>query len=442
MTIGQRIAQKRKDLELSQEALGESLGVSRQSVYKWEADSALPEIDKLIAMSRLFGVTVGWLLGVEEPSGDEEQTARAPEERGELNETQLKLVQEIVDRYISAQPKPETSPKREDHVSRKKMRRWLWCAAALALVVLVCVFGNLFSRLDALRSQYNSLQNSVNYVQSSVNSQIGSITNRVEEVLKSQNALTADYGTEIISADLAANTVTISAWATPKTYTEGMAAVFQVDTGDGAVDYPAKLGQGQEFTGAITCSLTDSISVSVAFVTGDKRETQVLYVYSNLYTGSIPSVDMTGNLDFTWRNLEEDGSLVWKDAYAYLDGGRSVSDAVNASVGMAEVRNIRVGLFRNKQLLAWLEPCEKPATYHGFENCQFYRLSELSVTPEPSDVFCLAAVVTDEFGRETVCEGLPRAMVQDGELRHVGDSEMTAAGIDLENWWNGPWDYE
>ena len=43
MTIGQRIAQKRKELGLSQEALGERLGVSRQSIYKWEADAALPD---------------------------------------------------------------------------------------------------------------------------------------------------------------------------------------------------------------------------------------------------------------------------------------------------------------------------------------------------------------------------------------------------------------
>ena len=60
MTIGQRIAQQRKKLGLSQEALGEQLGVSRQAISKWEADAALPEIDKLIALSKLFDVTVGW----------------------------------------------------------------------------------------------------------------------------------------------------------------------------------------------------------------------------------------------------------------------------------------------------------------------------------------------------------------------------------------------
>ena len=66
MTIGQRIAQKRKEQGLSQEALGDRLGLSRQAIYKWESDAALPEIDKLVALSRLFGVSVGWLLGVEE----------------------------------------------------------------------------------------------------------------------------------------------------------------------------------------------------------------------------------------------------------------------------------------------------------------------------------------------------------------------------------------
>ena len=40
MTVGQRIAQKRKELGLSQEALGERLGVSRQAIYKWESDAA------------------------------------------------------------------------------------------------------------------------------------------------------------------------------------------------------------------------------------------------------------------------------------------------------------------------------------------------------------------------------------------------------------------
>lgn len=64
-TLGQKISAGRKKLGLSQEALGEKLGISRQAISKWESDAAIPEIDKFIALSRLFGVSVGWLLGEE-----------------------------------------------------------------------------------------------------------------------------------------------------------------------------------------------------------------------------------------------------------------------------------------------------------------------------------------------------------------------------------------
>ena len=88
MTTGQRIAAKRKERELSQESLGAELGVSRQTVYKWESDTSLPEIEKLVALSRLFQVPVGWLLGVEEVP-----------EATEFSEDQLKLLEELLGRY-------------------------------------------------------------------------------------------------------------------------------------------------------------------------------------------------------------------------------------------------------------------------------------------------------------------------------------------------------
>lgn len=69
MTLGQRIQEHRLRLELSQEALGERLGVSRQAVSKWEADAAVPDTDKLIALSKLFGLTLNELLQVEGPEG-------------------------------------------------------------------------------------------------------------------------------------------------------------------------------------------------------------------------------------------------------------------------------------------------------------------------------------------------------------------------------------
>ena len=164
MTIGQRIAQKRKELGLSQEALGVELGVSRQSIYKWESDSSLPEIEKLIALAKRFGVSIGWLLSVEEPT-----STAAPTEPQELTDTQLQMVDEIVSRYLAAQPKP---PKR---------RRWPYVLAASVILIAGI---SLFSHLDRLDDNYRSLQSSMSHINSNVNNQISGISHRVEEILR------------------------------------------------------------------------------------------------------------------------------------------------------------------------------------------------------------------------------------------------------------------
>ena len=62
MTIGQKIVKLRTASEISQEQLAETLGVSRQSVSKWEMDQALPQIDKVLQLAELFGVTTDELL--------------------------------------------------------------------------------------------------------------------------------------------------------------------------------------------------------------------------------------------------------------------------------------------------------------------------------------------------------------------------------------------
>ena len=78
MTLGQRIQEHRIKLGLSQEGLGEKLGVSRQAVSRWEADGAVPDTDKLIALSRLFGITLNELLQVENPPAREPAPAEPP----------------------------------------------------------------------------------------------------------------------------------------------------------------------------------------------------------------------------------------------------------------------------------------------------------------------------------------------------------------------------
>lgn len=62
MTLGEKIYRLRTESGLSQEGFGDSLGVSRQSVSKWETGQSVPELDKVVAISNLFGVTTDYLL--------------------------------------------------------------------------------------------------------------------------------------------------------------------------------------------------------------------------------------------------------------------------------------------------------------------------------------------------------------------------------------------
>ena len=67
MRLGERIYRLRTEKGMSQGDLAEALSVSRQSVSKWETDGATPDLDKLIKLSQLFGVTLDELVLDKQP---------------------------------------------------------------------------------------------------------------------------------------------------------------------------------------------------------------------------------------------------------------------------------------------------------------------------------------------------------------------------------------
>ena len=62
MTLGEKIVKLRTEAGLSQEELAERVDVSRQSVSKWEMNLALPQIDKVLMICELFGISTDTLL--------------------------------------------------------------------------------------------------------------------------------------------------------------------------------------------------------------------------------------------------------------------------------------------------------------------------------------------------------------------------------------------
>ena len=328
MTTGRRVARKRKELGLSQEALGEKLGVSRQSIYKWESDGALPEVEKLVALSRLFGVSVGWLLGVEEgPSTGE----------GELTEAQMKMVEELAARYA---PKPQLSSGRLAAVKISVV------AEAVCLCMILLGF---YWKLEDLSRSYDRLQASIGQVQTDVDGQIGSISRRVEEILKAQNGVAAAYGTSLQRVNLAGNRAKFSVYAVPKTFVEGMRAEFYAGDRDQRV---GTYGAGQSFDAELYCGLEETIVLSVDFVYPDEtRQTQILDTYRGLYGRTFPAARADYALAF--QEVRDGKIALEDDAWGFLDCDPSSMPDALSTVPAAEAEAVRVGLFKNKKLVEW-----------------------------------------------------------------------------------------
>jgi transcriptional regulator with XRE-family HTH domain len=88
MNFKEQLIFLRKQRGLSQEQLGNQIGVSRQTVSKWELGETTPELEKLLALSRLFGVSIDELTGnireshlASDPNISRDQAIRPDDER-------------------------------------------------------------------------------------------------------------------------------------------------------------------------------------------------------------------------------------------------------------------------------------------------------------------------------------------------------------------------
>ena len=102
MILADKIIELRKKAGYSQEELAEKMGVSRQSVSKWEGALSIPDLDKILLMSEIFGVSTDYLL--KDELGDE-----IPSPKEEISESQFRKVSmEEANDFIKV--KDETAP--------------------------------------------------------------------------------------------------------------------------------------------------------------------------------------------------------------------------------------------------------------------------------------------------------------------------------------------
>jgi len=131
MKLAEKIYQERRKLGLSQEQFAEQMDISRQAVSKWESGQSMPDLDKIVAMSQIFGVSTDYLLKEEESVFEEAMDEvesntyqEAEEEVTAKYEDQSKMLQELSVDEINAY--------RNTYMSSTKH---------IALGVFLCILG-------------------------------------------------------------------------------------------------------------------------------------------------------------------------------------------------------------------------------------------------------------------------------------------------------------
>lgn len=201
MTLGQNIQAARKNRGMSQEALAEQVGVSRQALGKWEKDAALPGVDNLQALAGALGVGVDALLGGAGP---------APENGGPA------VTLEALRGLLEAR----------DACEKRRRRAWGAAAAAAAALLLCGVLAAAFQydrQVRALQESQTALQAQFSRTQQELSAQI----EELQAAVRQGESTVLDWSwtpLEAVHKDLQGAWVTVDVAVTPRTASDGMEA--------------------------------------------------------------------------------------------------------------------------------------------------------------------------------------------------------------------------
>ncbi len=145
MNLADNLKKIRKDNNLSQEDLADKLGVSRQSVSKWESGQAYPEMDKVLQICKLFNININDLLN---------ENISEIKERNESNNKINKYIDDFLN-YITKTVKLFSSLSFKDKIKLLIEEGILILLALLIYNILDDILTNAFSFLFYIKGERN-----------------------------------------------------------------------------------------------------------------------------------------------------------------------------------------------------------------------------------------------------------------------------------------------
>lgn len=278
MTLGQNIQTARRAKGLSQEALAERIGVSRQALGKWEKDTALPGLDNLQALAAELGTGVDALLGAEQAD------PAAPA-------VTLDALRDL----LAARDAEE------------KRRRRLWgCAGGAAVVILAgllaAVAWQYERQIAALNQNYAAIQSSYAAQQADISAQISELQDAVrmgEATVLDWRWLPADK----LHRDADKSWMPVQVQVTPRTVQDGMTARLAVRSGDDTQLYDMIAAPDGSFA-----------AQGIVFTVGSTYDLSVQWTADGTTTS-----EGLGTVDFNDEMTEP--TIVWGAADSSLDFG-------------------------------------------------------------------------------------------------------------------------
>ncbi len=145
--VANRLAELRKKSGLSQEQLAEQLGISRQAISKWERAESSPDTDNLIALARLYGVSLDALVNMSDEAEADERFAHFQQVKAE-SEQEGGVVEEIQETDDCRSVK-RTNPDGSwtwtfDHKFEQNLYAFPYPVIVVALYLMLSFFLNLW----------------------------------------------------------------------------------------------------------------------------------------------------------------------------------------------------------------------------------------------------------------------------------------------------------
>ena len=282
MDFGSRIQEKRKEQGLSQEALAEMLGVSRQALGKWESGASFPTLENLVQLARIFHMSLDELITGEE--------AQKTEEKSMPLEALLARI--------------------EENAQKRRLPKWLYAALGILGAAGVALALVLSSRLGEIRRENANLLSRINALASRPYDSALSeqITQQVLAALRASDGMTdAAFAWSIEDVDAGKGTLALSLSARPQTIREGEQVCFVLSPISGSADtlekplsFPASL-EGGQYLARAELPICGACDVYIQTTDQDGTMQQEYADCLSLRQRVLPSIEVwSGSWRYTW----------------------------------------------------------------------------------------------------------------------------------------------